>query len=63
MILISIDRDMLVSELYKVLSFLDEENSEENVKKQIMYLVEVVSNAPTNEKKTNYPSIRVRRGI
>jgi hypothetical protein len=62
MILISIDRDMLISELYKVLSFLNEENSEENIKKQTMYLIDVITNAPLNEKKSNYPKINIRRG-
>ena len=58
MINIKLDRDMLIQELYKVLSFLDTENIQ--AKQQLMYIIDLASHAPTDEEKRNYA--RIKRG-
>jgi hypothetical protein len=53
-----IDRDMLIGELYNLRSYIEPDNEE--IKKAISNLVDLVLKAPTNEQTAAYPRIRVR---
>jgi Na+-transporting NADH:ubiquinone oxidoreductase subunit NqrC len=60
--LVTVDRDMIISELYVILSLMSEDNSEENIKKQVLLIADIMQKAPVNENKSNYPKINVRHG-
>ena len=61
MVLVKIDRDMLIEELYRLRASLPEESSEET-RRQLDSLVNLIQNAPVSENKANYPRIRIGRG-
>ena len=59
MVNIKIDKEMLNLEIYKILSYLDTENTE--AKKQIMYIIDLINKAPIDEEKRNFARIRAGR--
>jgi hypothetical protein len=57
---IIIDRDMIIEELYRVLSLIETDNR--NARNAIMEIVNIVRSAPLNTSKSNYPRTKGRHG-
>ena len=53
-----LDRDMLIGELYNLRSYIEPEN--EDAKKVIRDIVDLVLKSPTDETKATYPRTRAR---
>ena len=55
---IILNKEMMIKELYRLRSFIEPENDE--AKKAIMEIIDLVNNAPSDKSKSSYPKIRAR---
>lgn len=60
MVIIKIDRDMLLDDLYVLRSHIPVENEEARVK--LKEIIDIVSHAPVDDNKSTLPRINARRG-
>ena len=55
MVIIKVDKDLIVSELYNLLSKIDIDNEE--ARKHVLYMIDLVQKCPQDLKNSSYPKI------
>ena len=59
MIFVRIDREMILEDMYKLRSMISVENDE--ARKKLSEIIGLITSAPTDEKKNQFPRINGRR--